>query len=104
MSNPVENPRTLVIERVFQHTPEKLWRALTESLLLAEWMISNDFEPTVGRKLQFRDFSSTHSTSAPSGGSRYRPRMSHTLSMKSGSRLSLKVCERWGAREKRQMR
>ncbi len=48
-----ENPRTLVVERVFPHPPEKLWRALTESPLLAQWMMKNDFAPVVGRKFQF---------------------------------------------------
>jgi uncharacterized protein YndB with AHSA1/START domain len=54
MSNPAEDSRSLVIERVFPHRPEKLWRALTESPLLAQWMMKNDFEPVVGRKFQFR--------------------------------------------------
>src|ERR1700738_2032841 len=44
------------------------------------------------------DFSSTHSTTAFSGGSRYRPTTSRTLSMNSGSVLSLKVSDRWGLR------
>jgi uncharacterized protein YndB with AHSA1/START domain len=46
--------RTLVVERVFPHPPEKLWRALTESSLLAQWMMGNDFEPVAGRRFQFR--------------------------------------------------
>ena len=54
MTNAAESPRALVIERVFPHPPEKLWRALTESPLLAQWMMSNDFEPVVGHKFQFR--------------------------------------------------
>jgi len=54
MSNPAECPRSLVIERVFPYPPEKLWRALTESTLLAQWMMNNDFEPVVGRMFQFR--------------------------------------------------
>jgi uncharacterized protein YndB with AHSA1/START domain len=54
MSDSVETSRTLTIERVFPHPPEKLWRALTESPLIAQWLMSNDFEPTVGRKFQFR--------------------------------------------------
>lgn len=54
MSNPAEDTRTLVIERVFPHPPEKLWRALTETSLLAQWLMNNDFEPVVGRKFQFR--------------------------------------------------
>jgi uncharacterized protein YndB with AHSA1/START domain len=49
-----EGNRTLVIERVFVHPPEKLWRALTESPLLAQWLLNNDFEPVVGRKFQFQ--------------------------------------------------
>ena len=54
MSNTQESTRSLVIERVFQHPPEKLWRALTESPLIAQWMMNNDFEPVVGKKFQFR--------------------------------------------------
>jgi uncharacterized protein YndB with AHSA1/START domain len=53
-TTPAESPTTLVVERVFSHTQQKLWRALTESSLLAQWMMTNDFEPTVGRKFQFR--------------------------------------------------
>ena len=53
-SNTAESTRTLVIERVFPHPPAKLWRALTESPLLAQWMMNNDFEPVVGRRFQFR--------------------------------------------------
>jgi uncharacterized protein YndB with AHSA1/START domain len=46
--------RTVVVERVFAHAPEKLWRALTESPLIAQWLMKNDFEPVVGRQFQFR--------------------------------------------------
>jgi uncharacterized protein YndB with AHSA1/START domain len=54
VSNPAEGTRTLVIERLFPHPPEKLWRALTESTLLAQWLLKNDFAPMVGHKFQFR--------------------------------------------------
>lgn len=54
MSDAAESPRTLVVERVFPHPKEKLWRALTESTILAQWMMKNDFEPVVGRQFQFR--------------------------------------------------
>jgi len=54
MSNQAETSSTLVIERLFPHPPEKLWRALTESPLIAQWLLSNDPEPTVGRRFQFR--------------------------------------------------
>ena len=49
-----ETPNTLIIERTFPHPPKKLWRALTESPLLAQWLLKNDFAPTPGHKFQFR--------------------------------------------------
>jgi uncharacterized protein YndB with AHSA1/START domain len=54
MSIPAEGTRTVVIERVFPHAPEKVWRALTESQLVAQWLMKNDFEPVVGRRFQLR--------------------------------------------------
>lgn len=33
---------------------EQVWRALTESNLLAEWMFPNDFAPHVGHRFTFR--------------------------------------------------
>ncbi|MGB7136005.1 MAG: SRPBCC domain-containing protein, partial [Acidobacteriaceae bacterium] len=53
MSTPAEAPRTLVVERVFPHPLQKVWRALTEGPLLAQWMMKNDFEPVVGRSFRF---------------------------------------------------
>lgn len=46
--------RTLVVEKVFPHPPAKVWRALTESQLIAQWLMENDFEPVKGRRFQFR--------------------------------------------------
>ena len=54
MSDSGETTRSVVVERTFAHPPEKLWRALTESPLVAQWLMNNDFEPVVGRKFQFR--------------------------------------------------
>ena len=54
MSNAAESTRSLIVERVFPYPPEKLWRALTESRVLAQWMMNNDFEPEPGRRFQFR--------------------------------------------------
>ena len=45
---------TLIIEREMPYPPEKVWRALTDPRLVAEWLMENDFEPTVGRKFNFR--------------------------------------------------
>ena len=54
MSNPAESTRTVVIERQFSHTPEKLWRALTEGPLIAQWLMKNNFQPVAGTKFQLR--------------------------------------------------
>ena len=54
MTEPPAETRTVVLERVFPHPPEKLWRALTESPLLAQWLLPNDFAPVGGKAFQFR--------------------------------------------------
>ncbi|MEW9616327.1 SRPBCC domain-containing protein [Shinella sp. S4-D37] len=40
--------RSVVVEREIAHPPEKLWRALTQPHLIAEWLMRNDFKPVVG--------------------------------------------------------
>lgn len=45
--------RTVVVERTLSQPPEKVWRALTTPHLMAEWLMSNDFEPTVGHRFKF---------------------------------------------------
>ena len=42
--------RSVVVEREIAHPPEKLWRALTQPHLIAEWLMRNDFEPVVGHR------------------------------------------------------
>jgi uncharacterized protein YndB with AHSA1/START domain len=54
MNNLAEDTRTVVVEKVFSHSPEKLWRALTEESLLAQWLLKNDFKASVGQMFQFR--------------------------------------------------
>ncbi|MDB5448235.1 MAG: Activator of Hsp90 ATPase 1 family protein [Phenylobacterium sp.] len=46
--------RSLVVERLMPHPPEKVWRALTEQPLVAEWLMQNDFAPAVGHRFTFR--------------------------------------------------
>lgn len=46
--------RTVVIEKEFAYPPEKVWRALTEGPLIKEWLMDNDFQPSVGHKFSFR--------------------------------------------------
>jgi uncharacterized protein YndB with AHSA1/START domain len=45
---------SLVLERQMPHPPEKIWRALTQGPLIAEWLMTNDFQPVVGHRFQFR--------------------------------------------------
>src|SRR5258705_10479258 len=45
---------SVIIERTMPHPPEKIWRALTTSDLIGQWLMSNDFEPVVGRRFNFR--------------------------------------------------
>lgn len=45
---------SLVIERELPHPPEKVWRALTQGPLIAQWLMTNDFQPVVGHRFQFR--------------------------------------------------
>jgi uncharacterized protein YndB with AHSA1/START domain len=45
---------TIRRELKFLGSPETVWRALTDSAVLAEWMYPNDFEPRVGHHFTFR--------------------------------------------------
>lgn len=46
--------RSLVIEREFAHPPTKIWRALTETGLIEQWLMKSDFAPAVGHQFHFR--------------------------------------------------
>lgn len=46
--------RSLVVERVMPHPPDKIWRALTQGSLIADWLVQNDFQPVVGHRFNFR--------------------------------------------------
>jgi uncharacterized protein YndB with AHSA1/START domain len=42
------------VDVFFPHEPAKVWRALTTSDLLAQWLMANDFEPVIGHRFTFR--------------------------------------------------
>jgi len=42
--------RSVVIERELPYPPEKIWRALTQPHLIAEWLMKNDFSPVAGHR------------------------------------------------------
>jgi uncharacterized protein YndB with AHSA1/START domain len=46
--------RSVVVEREMPHPPEKLWRALTQPHLIAEWLMKNDFAAVVGHRFNLR--------------------------------------------------
>ncbi|MCM3628365.1 SRPBCC domain-containing protein [Paenibacillus glycanilyticus] len=47
---------SLKLELDFQYNTsiEKAWSALTDSAMLAKWVLPNDFKPEVGHQFQFR--------------------------------------------------
>ncbi|GAB3012643.1 SRPBCC family protein [Bowmanella dokdonensis] len=47
MTNPSADSRSVVVERELSHPPEKVWRALTEPMLIEEWLMKNDFMAVV---------------------------------------------------------
>jgi uncharacterized protein YndB with AHSA1/START domain len=50
----ISSTRALVIEREIPHSPEKIWRALTEGQLIEQWLMKNDFQAEVGHRFNFR--------------------------------------------------
>jgi len=45
---------SVVVEREIPHPPEKIWRALTQPDLIAEWLMKNDFTPVVDHRFSLR--------------------------------------------------
>ncbi|MUH00778.1 SRPBCC domain-containing protein [Scytonema sp. UIC 10036] len=48
--------RDLKKEIFYPYPPEKVWQVLTNRSTLAAWLMENDFEPRVGHKFQFQDY------------------------------------------------
>ncbi|MFJ2988241.1 SRPBCC domain-containing protein [Collimonas sp. NPDC087041] len=46
--------KTLIVEREMPHSPDKVWRALTQRPLIEDWLMENDFEPVVGHRFDLR--------------------------------------------------
>ncbi len=44
--------RSVVMEREMPYPPEKIWRALTQPELIAEWLMKNDFRAEVDHQFQ----------------------------------------------------
>ena len=53
MTNTAAETRSVVVEREIPFPPEKVWRALTQPELIAEWLMQTDFKPVVGHRFNF---------------------------------------------------
>ena len=54
MTNTASETRSVVVERELGHAPEKIWRALTQPHLIAEWLMKSDFQPVIGHRFDLR--------------------------------------------------
>jgi uncharacterized protein YndB with AHSA1/START domain len=54
MSKPASETLSVIVEREIPFPPEKIWRALTQSHLIEEWLMKNDFKPIVGHRFNLR--------------------------------------------------
>ena len=52
MTNTATETLSVVVEREVPFAPEKIWRALTEPHLIAEWLMRNDFQPALGHSFK----------------------------------------------------
>jgi uncharacterized protein YndB with AHSA1/START domain len=53
MSDAAAETLSVVVERDIAFPPEKVWRALTQPHLIAEWLMKNDFAPMAGHRFRF---------------------------------------------------
>jgi uncharacterized protein YndB with AHSA1/START domain len=54
MNEQIAATRSIIVERLIPHPPEKIWRALTQAHLIEQWLMKNDFEPRLGAQFTFR--------------------------------------------------
>ena len=53
MTDATSETLSVVVERDIAYPPEKIWRALTQPHLIAEWLMKNDFAPKVDHRFKF---------------------------------------------------
>ncbi|HVW72251.1 MAG TPA: SRPBCC domain-containing protein [Rhizomicrobium sp.] len=54
MTDTATETRSVIVEREVPFPPEKIWRALTQPHLIAEWLMQNDFQPVKDHRFQLR--------------------------------------------------
>ena len=52
MSNTAAETRSVIVEREIPYPPERIWRALTQPHLIAEWLMNNDFKLERGHQFK----------------------------------------------------
>lgn len=52
MTDTATETRSVVVERDIPHPPEKIWRALTQPHLIAEWLMKGDVSPALGHRFR----------------------------------------------------
>ena len=53
MSDAAPETLSVVVEREMPFPPEKIWRALTQPNLIAEWLMTSDFKPERDHRFRF---------------------------------------------------
>lgn len=46
--------RSVIVEREIAQPAARIWKALTQSHLMSEWLMNNDFKPEIGHKFTLR--------------------------------------------------
>jgi uncharacterized protein YndB with AHSA1/START domain len=54
MTSIAAETRSVIMEREVAFPPEKIWRALTQPHLIAEWLMKNDFMPAIDHRFTLR--------------------------------------------------
>jgi uncharacterized protein YndB with AHSA1/START domain len=54
MTDTAVETRAVVMERELPHSPDKVWRALTQPHLIEAWLMKADFQPTLGHRFSFQ--------------------------------------------------
>lgn len=49
-----DDTQSIIVEYELAHPPAKVWRALTDSKLVASWLMPNDLRPEIGHRFTFR--------------------------------------------------
>ncbi len=50
MTDAATATKSVIVERELPHPPAKVWRALTESPLIEDWLMKTDFRPETGHR------------------------------------------------------